>query len=100
MFKYLFNGVLFEANTLEDLQTNLVKAGYKGDVIAEFEAINTHNQAVVDSEEDYLKELEAQEFSLQNEDDATIQEAANEQLPDVEENDKGSFYTITENDLS
>jgi hypothetical protein len=100
MFKYLFNGVLFEANTLEDLQTNLVKAGYKGDVIAEFEAINTHNQAVVDTETNYLKELGEQESSLQNEDDATIQEAANEQLPDVEENDKGSFYTITEKDLS
>jgi len=39
MFKYLFNGKLFQANTIEELNKMLSEAGYKGDVIEEFNAI-------------------------------------------------------------
>ena len=36
MFKYVFKGIVFEANTLEKLQTILVAAGFTGNVIEEF----------------------------------------------------------------
>jgi hypothetical protein len=36
MFKYVFKGFVFEANTVEELQKILVKAGFTGNVIEEF----------------------------------------------------------------
>jgi len=36
MFKYAFKGIVFEANTLEELQRILVAAGFTGNVIEEF----------------------------------------------------------------
>jgi hypothetical protein len=39
MFKYLFNGTLYEADTIEALNTLLVAAGYDGNVIEEFNAV-------------------------------------------------------------
>ena len=37
MFKYVFEGVIFEADTLEKLQEMLVAVGFKGNVIEEFQ---------------------------------------------------------------
>ncbi len=111
MFKYLFNGVIYSADTIENLQSILTKAGYKGDVIAEFEAINKENEEQDNAAKEYLKE-EAEDFSLKEE---AVQESANdlsqkeidqmfnESAVDVEENSDGSFSVVTEksfNDLN
>lgn len=111
MFKYLFNGVIYSADTIENLQSILTKAGYKGDVIAEFEAINKENEEQDQAAKEYLKE-EAEDFSLKEE---AVQESANdlsqeeidqmfnESAVDVEENSDGSFSVVTEksfNDLN
>jgi hypothetical protein len=37
MFKYLFEGTLYQADTLEALQNLLVAAGFKGNVSKEYE---------------------------------------------------------------
>lgn len=39
MFKYLFNGKLYEANTIEELDKMLSDAGYKGNIIEEFNVV-------------------------------------------------------------
>lgn len=72
MFKYVFEGVIFEAETLEKLQQMLVAAGFKGNVIEEFqkaankqdqdmETLNEFNQDPLDTfgdlEDDELEEL-------------------------------------------
>lgn len=43
MFKYVFEGVIFEADTLEKLQQMLVAAGFKGNVIEEFNKVVDEN---------------------------------------------------------
>ena len=61
MFKYLFNGTMYEADTLEELNTMLIAAGYQGNVIDEFEAmlseepeVNYEEEPLVDDEIDQM----------------------------------------------
>jgi hypothetical protein len=111
MFKYLFNGVIYSADTIETLQSLLTKAGYKGNVIAEFEAINKENEEQDQAAKDYLKK-EAEDFSSKEEaleessndlNQKEIDEFFNQTAVDVEENSDGTFSVVTEksfNDLN
>jgi polyribonucleotide nucleotidyltransferase len=100
MFKYLFNGVLFQADSIEELQKALVKAGYVGDVAAEFEAVNQHNQAMAEGQTTFSEDLENMYDSIQGPDNSEINEIIEETTSNVEENDDGSFYIVTEDRLN
>ena len=52
MFKYLFNGTLYEADTIEQLNTLLVAAGYDGNVIEEFNAVLKDEEKITDMFDD------------------------------------------------
>jgi len=100
MFKYLFNGVLFQADNLKDLQTTLVKAGYIGDIAAEYEAVNKHNQAMSEAQTIFSQELEEMYNAVQGPDNSELSEIIEDTTSAVEENDEGSFYTIVESKLN
>jgi hypothetical protein len=69
MFKYLFEGTMYQADTLEVLQSLLVAAGYKGNVAKEFEKLadlqDYEKQMLIDAQEqrdqNELEVLEASE---------------------------------------
>jgi hypothetical protein len=75
MFKYLFDGVVYEADTLEALQSLLVAAGYKGNVIKEYQMYadlqDSETEMLIDAQEqrdqDELEVLEASEDSEDSE---------------------------------
>jgi hypothetical protein len=84
MFKYLFEGTMYQADTLEVLQSLLVAAGYKGNVIEEYETYAD----LQDSETEMLTEVQEQ----RDQDELEILEASE----DYESENLQAYYDATE----
>lgn len=73
MFKYLFNGTMYQAKTLKALQNLLVAAGYKGNVAKEFQKLadleDAETQALINAKEKQEKQ-ELELLNASNKDDS------------------------------
>jgi regulator of replication initiation timing len=61
MFKYLFNGVLYTAETLEELQELLEAAGFEGNIVDIYNAIETlqeEEDSFIEEQNDLVIEYE------------------------------------------
>jgi hypothetical protein len=64
MYKYLFNGKVYSSNTIADLQKQLSKVGFKGNVKLEIQKILTHIAEQNEAVDQYEKELSDQEEAI------------------------------------
>ena len=64
MYKYLFNDKVYSAKTLVDLQKQLNKVGFKGNVKLEIQSILTHVAEQNQAADQYEQELSDQEEAL------------------------------------
>jgi hypothetical protein len=64
MYKYLFNDKVYSSNTIADLQKQLSKVGFKGNVKLEIQKILTHTAEQNEAVDQYEKELPDQEEAI------------------------------------